>query len=281
MSEPRRYEPNFLLELFRYPLDPGYADAAAARRERGPRPVWARRTAFTVRMAALVAIGFLLAVAWRQVIAATPERTSAHDGLVAEVKNAQTRTDDLQARAEDLRRQVAAQRQAALGPDSDALRQIRQREAATGLGPVTGPGAVVTLSDAKAPIDPTTGKATTAEANRVLDLDLQAAVNGLWAAGAEAVSINGQRITATSTIRTAGSAVLVDFRPVTSPYEISAIGPRNLRSSFEHGAVAAELRRLAERYGLGLALRDADQISLPAATGPSLRYAQPTPTGGR
>ena len=59
---------------------------------------------------------------------------------------------------------------------------------------------------------------------RVQDGDLQLVVNALWAAGAEAVSINGQRLGPTTAIRFAGEAVLVDFRPVTSPYEISAIG---------------------------------------------------------
>ena len=49
-------------------------------------------------------------------------------------------------------------------------------------------------------------------------------VNALWAAGAEAISINGQRLGPTTAIRFAGEAVLVDFRPVTNPYEISAIG---------------------------------------------------------
>jgi uncharacterized protein YlxW (UPF0749 family) len=109
----------------------------------------------------------------------------------------------------------------------------------------------------------------------VLDVDLQAVVNGLWAGGAEAVSINGQRLTATSTIRTAGAAVLVDFRPVTSPYEVAAIGPNDLDDRFNQSPTAANLRAVAEQYGLGLSVRAADDLTLPAATSATLRYAQP------
>mgnify|MGYP006206322601 CR=1 FL=1 len=57
---------------------------------------------------------------------------------------------------------------------------------------------------------------------------LQDIANALWSAGAEAVAINGQRLTATSTIRAAGGAILVGFRPVTGPYEVSAIGPAEM-----------------------------------------------------
>ena len=63
---------------------------------------------------------------------------------------------------------------------------------------------------------------------RVLDTDIQLVVNGLFASGAEAVSVNGQRVTVLSPIRSAGEAVLVGFRPLTPPYEVSAVGPDSL-----------------------------------------------------
>src|SRR5690606_6973410 len=130
-------------------------------------------------------------------------------GLVEEVKAAQERTDALQARSEELRRQVAAAQRAALSPAE--LARIREQEAFAGLGAVVGDGAVIELADAPVPIDPTTGKPSGEEVSRALDVDLQTVVNGLWAAGAEAISINGQRLTSVSTIRSAGSAILVDF----------------------------------------------------------------------
>jgi uncharacterized protein YlxW (UPF0749 family) len=267
------HRPNFLLELFSNPLDPGYADAAAARAADGPRRPWARRTAFSLRAVALALTGFLFTVAWQQAIAAEPDRTSAHAGLVTEVKDGQALIDELQGRSDQLRADVNRQQRTALGGSNAELQRIEQQEATTGLAPVTGPGATVHLEDAKPPIDPTTGKATTGDVSRVLDVDLQHVVNGLWAAGAEAVAINGQRLTATATIRTAGSAVLVDFRPVTSPYDVAAIGPPDLADRFATSATAAAMRGLADQYGLGFSIRRDSELNLPAAANPSLQYA--------
>lgn len=279
----RRFEENFLLQLFRDPLDPGYADAAARRAAEGPRPPWRRRGALVLRTVTLLVTGFLLAVAYHEAVAAEPDRNSAHAGLVDEVKSARTRTDDLQGRSDQLRRDVAAARESALGGSSDELRRIREQEAATGLGPVTGAGVEVRLADAPTPIDPTTGKPSSdAEVSRVLDVDIQGVVNGLWAAGAEAIAINDQRLTATSTIRAAGNAILVDFRPVTTPYLISAIGPDDLDQWFARTTNAANMRALADQYALGFSTRQEEELTLPAAPGRSLRYAtpSPSPTGG-
>ena len=206
----RRFAPDFLTELFRHPLDPGYADAAARRASHGPRPPWRRRGAFGLRVLALLVIGFLLAVAYRVAVRAEPESTRAHAGLVAQVKAAQAGSDALRDQDDQLRRQVTLAQQQALGGTAEQLRQILIQEAAVGLAAVTGPGLVVRLADAAAPIDPNTGKTSGAEVNRVLDVDLQAVVNALWATGAEAIAINGQRLTALSTIRRAGATVLVD-----------------------------------------------------------------------
>ena len=94
-----------------------------------------------------------------------------------------------------------------------------------GVTPVTGPGVSVELNDSEA---------LTREADdpgRVQDRDVQLVVNGLWHAGAEAVAVNGIRLTSTSAIRAAGRAILVDYRPVLPPYRVDAIGdPATLQS---------------------------------------------------
>ena len=58
----------------------------------------------------------------------------------------------------------------------------------------------------------------------ILDTDLQSLVNALWTAGAEAISINGNRLTSLTAIRFAGRAITVDYRSLTPPYVIDAIG---------------------------------------------------------
>jgi uncharacterized protein YlxW (UPF0749 family) len=110
----------------------------------------------------------------------------------------------------------------------------------------------------------------------VRDGDLQLVVNALWAAGAEAVSINGQRLGPTSAIRFAGEAVLVDFKPVTNPYEVRAIGdPQTLTSKFLGSPEVSALAVISETYGLRFDFSQEDELTLPAASIPELRVAKP------
>jgi uncharacterized protein YlxW (UPF0749 family) len=110
----------------------------------------------------------------------------------------------------------------------------------------------------------------------VLDTDLQSVVNALWAAGAEAVALNGNRLTAQSAIRTAGAAILVNFVPVSSPYRLEAVGdPVALATSFALSPAAERMRSLAQLYGLGFGYQRAGRLTLPAAPAPVLRYAHP------
>jgi uncharacterized protein YlxW (UPF0749 family) len=110
----------------------------------------------------------------------------------------------------------------------------------------------------------------------VRDGDLQLVVNALWAAGAEAISINGQRLGPTSAIRFAGEAVLVDFRPVTNPYEVSAIGdPDALSTKFLASPEVGALAVISESFGLRFEFAKENELSLPAASTPELHSARP------
>ncbi|MET8911715.1 DUF881 domain-containing protein [Micromonospora sp. NPDC004551] len=267
----RVYAPDFLTELFRNPLDPGYADAAA-RRSAVPPSRLRRVLGRPVSVVVLLVIGFLFAVAYRETMAEEPGRAKARAGLVAGIKQREAETDRLSARADQLREEVGRQRDAALS-GSQASR-LRNLEAGTGLGRVRGDGVVVRLADAPRDQDAVTG--ADAGPSRVLYSDLQKVANALWAAGAEAVAINGQRLTATSTIRSAGEAILVDYRPVTSPYEVSAIGPGSMRERFDDSRAADLMRDVQRTTGLSFGVKNADGLTLPAAPQPRLRYAEPS-----
>lgn len=272
----RRFTPDLITELFRNALDPGYADAAARRARRGPdspRRVLVGRVA---RAVVLVATGLLLAVAYQHTVAAHPGSSRAKATLVQDVRDRQAETDDMQHTADGLRDQVAQLRDAALAGSSVAG-TLQELETLTGVSKVTGAGAVVTLTDAPPPVDPITGKPTGTNLGKVQDRDLQAVVNQLWHDGAEAISINGERLTALSTIRTAGQTILVDFRPVTSPYAVSAIGPDGLATSFSRSATGALFDRIVEAYHMKVSVRHADSLTLPAAPDPHLNYARPAP----
>ena len=173
---------------------------------------------------------------------------------------------------------MSKERDAALagaGTDAGAIDRL---ELATGTGKVRGPGTVVRLADAAPPVDPVTGKPTGKNLGVVLDRDLQRVTNELWRDGAEAISINGERLSAISTIRTAGSTILVDFRPISSPYLVTAIGPEDLDRRFNDSRTGQLFRALASQYGMQVAVDRKGELTLPAAPDPQLHYARPVPS---
>jgi uncharacterized protein YlxW (UPF0749 family) len=269
-----------LLSLFHAPLDSGYARAARRRAANGAPPParWRFLGGKGALALALAAMGFLFAVAYRHTLAAEPGTTRARDNLVADVRERQAKAEELQRQAEQLRDEVARERDESLADRGEANR-LRDLAARSGLAKVTGDGVVVRLADAPPKIDPVTGKRSDDNPGLVLDRDLQDIANALWRAGAEAVAVNGQRLSSTSTIRAAGGAILVDFRPVTSPYEVSAIGPPDITDVFNGSATGKRFHRYVETYGMQFSVKDRDRLTLPAAPDPRLRHAQPVPSG--
>ena len=97
--------------------------------------------------------------------------------------------------------------------------------------------------------------------------DLQYVANGLWEAGAEAISINGQRLTSTSSIRFAGDAILVDYRPLARPYVVTALGdPDGPADRASPRAGAAPTCRPADNYGIRVSIDARGLDDLPAAS---------------
>jgi uncharacterized protein YlxW (UPF0749 family) len=269
-SGPRPQSPDMLTELFRSPLDPGYADAARRRPVGAP----ARRWAGAARIVVLAVVGFLLAVAYHQVVERAPGQDQTRADLASQVAGRRADAERLQRDADRLRDEVSRRRDQALPADPELLR-LRDLEARTGLGRVRGNGAVIMLSDAPDAIDPVTGAIDNNNPGRVLDSDLQQVANVLWQAGAEAIAINGERLTATSTIRSAGSAILVNYRPLTRPYEVAAIGPVGLDRSLLNSSTGRDLRRLADRHRMRFEVDARAGLVLPAGADPGLRYAHP------
>src|SRR5262249_21714500 len=147
---------------------------------------------------------------------------------------------------------------------------------------VTGPGIQVKVDDAKEASSGGGGNPRTtsgfSDTGRVRDRDMQRVVNGLWASGAQAISVNRQRLTALSAIRAAGDAILVDNRPLVPPYTISAIGnPQHLSTSFQDSADGQYLHVLHENYGIRVSISQEEKLSLPAAPSLIIRYATPVP----
>lgn len=271
---------SLLVDMMAGTLDDGYARAARTRQEH-PRaeqaPAPARRRGIWVPL--LVLLGLLTGTAAAQVRERAQEGAGARAELAATVAERTARTDALQQGVADARAALTRAREQALGAGEAGRRtadRVAALELAAGAVPVRGPGLVVVLDDAPEQVapdgDPRTGPSTS---GRVLDRDVQAAVNGLWAGGAEAVAVDGQRLTALTAVRSAGDLVLVDFRPVTAPYEVAAVGDPD---ALERGLDASGTRRLLESlrdtYGLRLSVRAEDELDLPAAGLPDLRVVE-------
>ena len=272
-------------------LDPAYALAATARAERAgtpepgaPRPSWLQRHRGQLLVAtALLLAGLLASVTYREAAVGAQGREQTREALRDDIREESEVTDDLVAQLEELTAQVGRTRDQALQASTTGQRTLARLagiEQGTAVVPVSGPGMRVTLDNAPPPADsdPVGGGGSTGqgEAGRVQDSDVQLAVNGLWAAGAEAISINGQRVGATTAIRQAGGAILVNFRPVSAPYDIEAIGDsEGLPRAFLAGYEADTLARLTLDYGLVFDFARVGDLDLPAGSTAELRFAGP------
>ena len=277
---------SLLDELMTDHLDPGYA-AAARRRAAADGEAAADRPRARVLLAVgLLLVGFLLAVAYRGTLRQAPDSERARQALVRDVEAGSALSDSLQRRAETLSGQLVRERDAALAASRTGDRvstEVRRLETAAAQSAVHGPGVEVVAGDAgsREQVDPATGERVSVPAEdngRLRDRDLQSLVNALWAAGAEAVAVDGERLAPTTTIRAAGEAILVDLRPVQSPYTIAAVGdPETLLPRFADSEAARRYQSYTGLYGIQFTVRKAGELRLRAATGPELRYAEAVP----
>ena len=257
---------DLLLQIIRQPVDPDYA-VVARRGGTSSRAHW-------LLGVVAVVVGVLFAVAAVQNSRTAPARESERNELIDRIQAAEAQQDDLRGRVTALAAENARLRSAALG--GDATSQALERRIET-LGPlagdvaVRGPGVQVVVDDAA---QPAAGREAV---DRVLDLDLQILANGLWQAGAEAIAINGHRLSSLTAIRSAGDAVTVDYRSLTPPYRVEAVGdPRNLPAALAESAAGAWWHDLQQNRGMRYELVEVDELELPADPGLTLRWAEAT-----
>jgi uncharacterized protein YlxW (UPF0749 family) len=266
-----------LRDLVEDSLDEGYA-RAAARRAAAPDVGTRAGGRGVLLVVGLVAVGLLLATAYVQTRSRAGSAQQAHSALIATVHQKEHTNDAEQRRLDRLRAAVQHDQQAGLALTAagrDLAARLGLLESSTGTGAVEGPGMTVHVADAGPSADGSDVDPRTDEQNqgRVTDRDLQTLVNEVWAAGAEAVAVNGQRLTALSAIRSAGDAVLVDFRPLNPPYTLQAVGPDSMRTTFAAGFGGSYLQVL-QGYGITSSVEDSGRLKLPASAGVSLRYAE-------
>jgi uncharacterized protein YlxW (UPF0749 family) len=148
-----------------------------------------------------------------------------------------------------------------------------------GLSAVTGPGVSVALDDAPRlrPGEQRPGNPTPDDLV-VHEQDVLAVINALWAGGADAVTVMGERIIATSAVRCAGNTLLLHGAVYSPPFDVAAIGdPPALRRALDQSGGVQLFRSYVAAYGLGYHAADDTKLAMPAYDGAlQLRYAAVT-----
>lgn len=253
---------DLLNQILAEPLDPDYARVAA-------RPGRAPRMRLALLLVA-VGCGVLFATGSVQSTRSAPAVAVEREQLLARIAEQQQVQDRLRADIASTSEEVARLRSEGLGQDATAQQlqaalAVAEQEAAA--VPVRGPGMVLVLDDAPGSTGPEDG--------RIIDVDLQMLVNGLWGSGAEAVAVNGYRLSPVTAIRGAGDAITVDYRSLSTPYRVEAVGdPGQLPSRFAESAGGQWWNYVRQNYDVAMTTSTEEELELPADTTLALRQAR-------
>jgi uncharacterized protein YlxW (UPF0749 family) len=276
---------SLITNVMDHSLDDGYAEAAARKRAAGEGGLPKTLRARLGLAVGLVLAALVVTVGAAQARVAAPVVARERQELIDRIDRETAAADKLEGNVDRLRDEVSARQHQALR-QSGGNAQADLVEVLAGATEVHGPGVRLVVNDAKEAGPGGTGdnpRETSgfSDTGRVRDRDMQRVVNGLWQSGAEAVSINGQRLTALSAIRAAGEAILVDNRPLVPPYTVLAVGDGSrLSTRFQNGPDGLYLHALQENYGIRTSISVESDLRLPSAPSVIVRTAQPNTEKG-
>lgn len=236
------------------------------------RPQWAVSVA-----AALAVIGFVGFAQWN----GSPERqqfvTSVQQAVIEQVTALEQEQGELRDQIEIAEASVVEFQQATTSSSSALAEVNRQLEAArlsVGLTALRGPGVVIEIADSNRVVPDGENPSNYI----VLVDDLRDIVAALWAEGAEAISINGERLVATSSIYGVGASVLVNTAFLSPPFRIEAIGSEGLLDRFStNPAFRGRAAQRIDAFGLEFASQSVNSLDLPAFIGNTrFRWAVPS-----
>ncbi|MFF4438732.1 MULTISPECIES: DUF881 domain-containing protein [unclassified Streptomyces] len=271
---------SLITNVMDHSLDDGYAEAAARRKTQGGGGLPKTLRAKLGLASGLVLAALVVTLGAAQARVAAPVVAKERQELIDRIDTETSAADRLEGSVDKLRDEVGARQRAALR-SSGGSTEADLVGLLSGATPVHGPGVKLVVNDAKEASGGGEGSnpretSGFSDTGRVRDRDMQRVVNGLWASGAEAVSINGQRLTALSAIRAAGDAILVDNKPLVPPYTVLAVGDgQKLGTRFQDSPDGLYLHALRENYGVRATISTEGDVRLPAAPSVIVRTAQP------
>jgi uncharacterized protein YlxW (UPF0749 family) len=237
-----------------------------------------RRPGWSVGVPVIALAAGLLFTTSARTASETPLREDRRLELADLIEERETRVAEAEAVLAPLEDEVAELTEQLAGSDTPVLTEQERAESyreAAGFSALRGPGLTVTLDDA---LRSDGVRPPGAEPDDLLvhQQDLQAVVNALWAGGAEAMSIMGERIISTSAVLCVGPVLLLHGRPHSPPYRITAIGdPDALRAALAASPEVQLYREAVDAYGLGYRETVEEDVTVPAFDGTStLRSGQ-------
>lgn len=218
-------------------------------------------------LTATLLIGVLLSLHWS---AQSTRRPASPDQINQTIYQLELEQTDLKRRVGHLRGELARRQQQGAA-NTQLLQELRAelttQQIQAGLVDVRGPGVRVSLDDSQL-----LSTASNVDDLLIHDYDLRDLVSVLWLAGAEAVSINDERVVQGTSIICVGSTIMVNDTRLSPPYEVLAIGdPLRLQDSLRNPGYLTELRMRDERFDLAFEFVRADTMTIPAYHG-SIRH---------
>jgi len=232
-----------------------------------------RRRSPALLVAAMV-MAFLVVLGFRPREGDPESRLPQRYKLADLIEAQQTSAAELRREVARLRAEVDAERAAIAqrtGGTAERTELVAETSEVAGLVPVEGPGLRVTLNDSRLAAPP-----TGANVNDLVihSQDVQAVVNALWRSGAEAMSINGQRLVSTSAVLCVGNTLLLNGTVHSPPYVVRAIGAS--RDRFDGDRLVRRFRQNAGTFELGFTVERRTRLELPGYGGSTkFTFARP------
>ena len=223
------------------------------------------------------AVAGMLATTSAQTARGTDLRSAGRTDTADVIREQQHRADVQEQQVSALRRQVQALT-VQTTPSGSLVRRLAGDQSdlapAAGTAAATGPGVMVRLDDAHR--DGSLPDGFTPDDVVVHQQDVQAVVNALWSAGAEAMMLMDQRVVSTSAVRCVGNVLILQGRVYSPPYLIRAVGdPTALRRGLARSPQLRIYREYVDALGLGYAVSAQRSLTMPGYDGTiELRYAR-------
>lgn len=232
------------------------------------KPWWRSGWAAVVPLVA-VGAGMLFATS-AQVSQGTDLRSSGRSDLVDVVRDQDRAVRERAEAVQQLQLEVDALT-AQAAPGNARVARLRAEAAAlapaAGTQAVTGPALSVTLNDSTLSAS-SLSEGETADDLVVHQQDVQNVVNALWAAGADAMMLQDQRVISTSAVRCVGNTLILQGRVYSPPYIIQAIGDTAaMRAELDRNENVAIYREYVERFGLVYDVANKGHVTFPAYAG--------------